>query len=74
MGEVLRGANDRGDGDADPGHTMKCTLQYASALAERSRNGELLSEAENRLLAELENIDRDITIQLTDGSPNLPGK
>ena len=64
MGEVLRGANDRGDGDADRGHTMKCTLQKTSALAERSRERELLSEAENRFLAELENIDRDIMIQL----------
>ena len=73
MGEVLRGANDRGDGDADPGHTMKCTHRYASELAERSRAGELLSEAENRLLAELENIDRDITIQLQPALDELNG-
>ena len=46
------------------GHTMKCTLRYASALAERSRERDTVSEAENRFLAELENIDRDIMIQL----------
>jgi hypothetical protein len=62
MGKVLRGARDRGDGDADPGHTKKRTRRYASELAERSRAAELLSEAENSFLAELEN--SDITIQL----------